>query len=52
MIITALGFTINIALGRKLLGMGNFSECMCDSADIDIINCAGRRVHLEVKRDG
>ena len=34
--------------GRKLLGMRNFSECMCDAADVDIINCDGRRVHLEV----
>ena len=35
-------------LGRKLLGMGDFSECMCDSADNDIISCNGQRVNLEV----
>ena len=40
------GYSFNS--GRKLLGMGNYSECMCDSADVDIINCDGRRVHLEV----
>lgn len=36
-------------LGRKLLEMGNYSECVCDSARTDIINCDGRRVHLEVR---
>ena len=36
------------SLGRRLIGMSDYRECLCDEADVDIISCDGSRVHIEV----